>query len=186
MSEKELFDKLVERFVARTEIYNGRILHIVNDDVLLPNGVPAKREVALHNGAVCIVPITENGEIIMERQFRYPFNDVIWEIPAGKIDAGETNPLDAAKRELLEETGITPENIRFIGEFYSSPAILSEKIYMYVATGLKAGKQDLDEDEFLTLVPLPFNTVVDMILNGEIPDGKTQAAVLKAKLLLGL
>ena len=186
MNENELFSKLAERFSKRTEIFEGSILHVVKDDVVLPNGAHATREMALHNGAVCVVPITDNGEIIMERQFRYPFNDVIWEIPAGKIDKGETEPLAAAKRELVEETGFTAGNMRFIGLYYPSPAILTEKIYMYVATDLKKGEQKLDEDEFLDILALPFDTVVQMILNNEIPDGKTQAAVLKAKLLLNL
>ena len=184
--DNEIYSKLCETKTNRTEIYDGHILHVVVDDVVLPNNVPAKREVVLHNGAVCIVPITEDGEIIMERQFRYPFNEVIFEIPAGKIDKGETDPLSAARRELREETGLEAENMQFIGMYYPSPAILSEKIYMYVATGLKKGKQDLDEDEFLDIQPMPFNDVVEMILKNEIPDGKTQTAVLKTKLLLNL
>lgn len=186
MSKNEIFSKLSERFIDRTEIFDGSILHVVKDNVILPNGASATREVVLHNGAVCVIPINERGEIIMERQFRYPFNEVIWEIPAGKIDKGETDPLAAARRELLEETGYTAAKMEFIGLYYPSPAILSEKIYMYVATGLTKGEQELDEDEFLDVQALPFDTVVQMILNNEIPDGKTQAAVLKAKVLLGL
>ncbi len=185
MQKSELYGKLAEKQVARKEIYDGQILHIVVDDIVLPNGSPAKREMALHNGAVCVVPITENGEIIMERQFRYPFDDVIWEIPAGKIDKDECDPLAAAKRELLEETGYSSDNFRFIGIYYPSPAILTEKIYMYIATDLKKGEQELDEDEFLEVTAVPFVVVVNMILSNEIPDGKTQAAVLKAKMLLG-
>jgi len=176
-------DKLSETKLSRNDIYEGSIVHLVVDKVLLPNGTTSKREVILHNGAVCVVPITDDGEIIMERQFRYPFNSVIWEIPAGKLDKNETSPLEGAMRELREETGYTASNFKFIGIYYPSPAILSEKIYMYVATGLKEGERDLDEDEFLDVVKVPFEKVVDMILDGEIPDGKTQTAVLKAKLL---
>lgn len=184
MNDKELYLALSEKQVARKEIYDGVILHVVVDDVILPNGSSAKREMALHNGAVCVVPLTDNNEIIMERQFRYPFDEVIWEIPAGKIDKGETDPLAAALRELQEETGYTADTLTFIGMYYPSPAILTEKIYMYVAKDLKIGKQKLDEDEFLDVTPVPLEKVVDMILSGEIPDGKTQAAVLKTKLLL--
>ena len=180
--EKER-QSLEEKKLSRQEIFTGHIVHLVKDTVSLPNGSEATREVILHNGAVCVVPITEDNEIIMERQFRYPFNDVIWEIPAGKLDSAEEDPLLAAKRELLEETGYTAKEFKFIGIYYPSPAILSEKIYMYVATGLTLGERDLDEDEFLDVVKLPFDEVVEMIKRNEIPDGKTQAAVLKAMVL---
>ena len=186
MSEKTLFDRLAEKKSSRKEIFDGVIVNLVVDTVTLPNGATATREMILHNGAVCVVPITDDGRIIMERQFRYPFNEVIWEIPAGKIDKGETDPLAAARRELREETGYEAENMEFIGMYYPSPAILSEKIYMYVATGLKKGEQELDEDEFLDVQELPLDTAIEMILKNEIPDGKTQAAVLKAKALLNL
>ena len=184
MEKDSLYPTLAEKQTKRTEIYDGHILHVVCDDIELPNGAPAKREVVLHNGAVCIVPLTENNEIIMEKQYRYPFDQVIWEIPAGKIDKDETDPVAAAKRELLEETGYIASELKFIGMYYPSPAILSEKIYMYVAKDLKKGEQDLDEDEFLFVTPVPFDNVVDMIVNNEIPDGKTQAAVLKVKALI--
>ena len=175
--------KLAEKQLSREEIFSGCIVHLVKDTVELPNKNTSTREVILHNGAVCVVPITEENEIIMERQFRYPFNEVIWEIPAGKLDKGETDPLLAAKRELLEETGYTAKEFKYIGVYFPSPAILSEKIHMYVATGLTLGERDLDEDEFLDVVKIPFDEVVEMIKCGEIPDGKTQAAVLKTMLL---
>ena len=182
---KKLYDQLKETKVSREEIFDGVIVHLVRDTVELPNGAKATREVALHNGAVCVVPVTDEGEIIMERQFRYPFDEVIWEIPAGKLDKGEYDHLEAAKRELREETGYTAEKYTFIGELYPSPAILSENIHMYIATGLKKGDQELDEDEFLDVVKVPFADVVKMILENKIPDAKTQTAILKAKLILG-
>ncbi len=186
MPKNNIYEKLKETQISREEIYDGVIIHFVKDTVKLPNGSISKREVALHNGAVCIVALTDDNEIIMERQYRYPFDDVIWEIPAGKLDKNESDPLDAAKRELKEETGYTAKNYRFIGEYYGSPAILREKIYMYLATGLKEGEQKLDEDEFLDVVKIPFSEAVKMIADNEIPDGKTQTAILKAKLILGL
>jgi ADP-ribose pyrophosphatase len=186
MENNELFENLKETYVSREEIFKGHIVHLVRDTVELPNGEPAKREVCLHNGAVCVVPVTDGGEIIMERQFRYPFGEVIWEIPAGKLDSPSEDVLEAAKRELREETGYSAEKFTFIGNLYPSPAILSEKIAMFLATGLHKGEQELDEDEFLDVVKLPFSEVVDMILAGKIPDAKTQTAILKAKLILGI
>lgn len=186
MKEKNICEEsgLGEKQLDRTEIFDGKVLHVVKDRVLLPNGETSFREVVLHRGAVCIVPITEKGGILLERQFRYPFDRVIWEIPAGKLDTAGEDPQKAARRELLEETGCEAEQMKFIGEYYSSPAILSEKIYMYIAQGLKTGERKLDDDEFLDIVEVPFDKVVEMIAENEIPDGKTQAAVLKAKLIL--
>ncbi|MBR2460587.1 MAG: NUDIX hydrolase [Clostridia bacterium] len=180
----ELYRRLAEKQTERQEIYDGVILHVVRDSITLPNGNPSKREVVLHNGAVAIVALTEDNELIMERQYRYPFDQVIWEIPAGKIDRGETDPHAAAERELREETGITAGKLTYIGDYYPSPAILSERIRMYLATDLKYGEQDLDEDEFMEICRLPLQRVVNMIMNGEIPDGKTQAAVLKVNEML--
>ncbi len=183
INKSEENKRLAEKMLSREEIFTGNIVHLIKDTVELPNGKTSTREVILHNGAVCVVPITDDREIIMERQFRYPFNKVIWEIPAGKLDSLEEDPLLAAKRELLEETGYTANELKFIGEYYPSPAILGEKIYMYVATGLTLGERNLDEDEFLDVVRIPFQEVVEMIKRNEIPDGKTQAAVLKAMVL---
>ena len=180
----KLYKKLAETQQDRQEIYDGVILHVVRDSVTLPNGNTSGREVVLHNGAVAIVALTENNELIMERQFRYPFNEVIWEIPAGKIDKGETDPLKAAERELREETGITAKKMTYLGDYYSSPAILSEKIRMYLATELTYGEKELDEDEFLEIERIPIQRVVDMIFENKIPDGKTQAAVLKVNEML--
>jgi ADP-ribose pyrophosphatase len=185
-TKNNLYDKLKEVPVGREEIFDGAIVHLVRDTVIIPNGTKATREVCLHHGAVCVVPLTENGEVIMERQFRYPFDSVIWEIPAGKLDKDEFDHLEAAKRELREETGYTAKTFTCIGDYYPSPAILSENIRMYIAEGLEKGEQDLDEDEFLDIVKVPFDKVVRMILDGEITDGKTQTAILKTKLLKGL
>ena len=181
---ENIYNRLAEKKLSRSEIFSGKILHVVLDTVTLPNGTETTREVVLHNGAVCVVPLTDDNKIVMERQFRFPFDKVIWEIPAGKIDKGETDPNAAARRELLEETGYITNSLTFIGEYYPSPAILSEKIYMYLAKGLVKGEQKLDEDEFLDIVELPIDDVIDKILSNEIPDGKTQTAVLKVKALL--
>ena len=178
--------RLREVQTASEEIFHGQVLHVKRDTVRLPNGNEVTRELFRHWGAVCIVPLTDDRTVIMERQFRYPFGRVLWEIPAGKLDKDEDDWLEAAKRELREETGYTAETFTCIGDYYPSPAILSENIRMYIAEGLKKGEQDLDEDEFLDVVKVPVDEVVRMILDGEITDGKTQAAVLKTKLLRGL
>lgn len=182
----ELYNRLSEKQLDRTEIFDGAVLHVVKDSVLLPNGRRSIREVALHNGAVAIVALTEKGEVVMERQFRYPFDEVIFEIPAGKIDKNETDPKKAAERELREETGITADDMRFIGDYYSSPAILSERISLYLATGLHEGAQELDTDEFLVTERIPLEKLVEMVLDGQIPDGKTQTAILKVYCMLRL
>ncbi|MDO4206636.1 MAG: NUDIX hydrolase [Lachnospiraceae bacterium] len=177
MSEK---DELFETMVSSEEIFHGRLLHIFRDVVRLPNGNEVTRELFKHWGAVCIVPLTEDGNIIMERQFRYPLNRVITEIPAGKLDSLEEDRLDAAKRELLEETGITADHWVSLGDFCPAAAYSTERITMYLATGLHKGERHLDQDEFLNIKEMPMEKVIKEIMDGTIDDGKTIAAVLKA------
>lgn len=172
-----------EKTVKENLIFDGKILHLYKDDILLPNGHPAFREYIRHQGAVCVVPLTEQKDIILVEQYRYPMKNLTLEIPAGKLDPGET-PLQGAVRELEEETGLRNADLRFIGELYTSPAILTEVIHMYIATGFTAGEQHPDDDEFVRLVTMPLDKAVQKILDGEIKDAKTQAAVLKTALLL--
>jgi ADP-ribose pyrophosphatase len=183
-NSKKYYDELKEVQVGREEIFEGAIVHLVRDTVTIPNGAKATREVCLHHGAVCVVPLTDDGEIIMERQFRYPFDKVLWEIPAGKLDKDEFDHLEAAKRELREETGYTAEKFTCIGDIYPSPAILSESIRMYIAEGLKKGEQDLDEDEFLECERVSLDRMLEMIEEGLLPDAKTQIAALRVKNIL--
>ena len=163
--------------------FKGKIIKLRVDEALLPNGAIATREVVEHNGGICIVPITENNEVLMVEQYRYPYSEVVLEIPAGKRDGNE-EPLEGGKRELKEETGATAQNYTFLGELYPTPGYCGETIYMYLATGLSYGETDPDEDEFLNVKKIPLEKAVEMIMNGEIKDAKTQAAILKVERLL--
>lgn len=182
---KELYDKFRETCDKSTEIFKGRVLRLVKDDITLPNGRKSVREVIRHKGAVCVVPVTDKGEVVIVKQYRYPFDEVLVEIPAGKLDTVDEIPLEAAKRELHEETGAVADSIKYLGAYYGSPAILDEKIYMYLAEGLHFGEQELDDDEFVETERIPLEKLCTMIMNGEVPDGKTQAAVLRAAVILG-
>jgi ADP-ribose pyrophosphatase len=122
----------------------------------------------------------------MERQYRYPHGRVFLEIPAGKLDYPEEDLSEAVSRELREETGAVAERYTYLGRIDTTPALINEKIHLYLAEGLTFGERELDEDEFLDVVKVPFAEVVEMIMRGEIPDAKTQTAVLKAKFLLGI
>ncbi len=171
--------ELNEKTVKKKYVYNGKIINIRKDDALLPDGNPCIREVVEHPGGVCIAALTENNELIFERQFRYPYMDVLLELPAGKLEKGE-DPLLAGKRELLEETGFEAEEYYDLGKFYPSCGYTDEIIYLYLAKGLSFKGQKLDEDEFINTETISFDDAVRMVNNNEIPDGKTQAAVLKA------
>ena len=148
------------------------------DTVTLPNGETATREVIRHNGAAAIVPIKKNGDVLVERQFRYPFDCVMTEIPAGKLDKGE-DPETGAKRELMEETGLINAKLTGIGTLYPSVAYVDEVIHLFVATGFEQGENKLDEDEFLETEWVHIDKLCDMVMDGEIPDSKTQTAILK-------
>lgn len=171
---------LTEKKVSSTEVFSGKLLHVFKDDIILPDGGSGIREYIKHPGASCVVPVTENNEVIMVRQFRYPFSKVLLEIPAGKLDHTGEDPLSAAKRELKEETGAEAKEFIFMGEFYPTCAYSDEIIYMYLAKGLTFGETHLDDDEFIETETIPLKTLFDMVMNGEIRDSKTQTAILKA------
>ena len=177
-------DNLTETKLTSEKIYSGCILDFYRDTVRLPNGGTAPRELSRHVGAVCIVPLLDDGRVIVERQFRYPVNEVITEIPAGKRDSRDEAPEAAARRELREETGATAAEWHALGLFCPVGAYSTERIQMYLARGLTFGERELDEDEFLNVFRMPLDELVDKVLAGEIPDAKTQAAALRAKLML--
>jgi ADP-ribose pyrophosphatase len=170
---------LIESPLASQLIYDCKIVHLYKDTVTLPDGTPAIREVIRHVGAVCVVPLTDEGEVVCVRQFRYPHAKVLLEIPAGKLDSKEEDRPSAALRELREETGALCQTLTPLGQLLTTPAFVDEVIDMYLAEGLTFGDRDLDEDEFLDVVRIPLEKLVDMILQGDVTDAKTQAAVLK-------
>ena len=170
---------LIEKQIKRAEIYDGTVLHVVKDTIELPNGKQGLREFCLHVGAVCVLPLLPDNTVIMEKQYRYAHNRVFFEIPAGKLNYKEEDPLEAAKRELQEETGAIAGKYTFLGELDTSPALLDEKIYMYLAEDLTFGDRDLDEVEFLDVEKVPLSELHDMVMKGEIKDAKTQIAILK-------
>ena len=149
------------------------------DTVRLPNGTTAGRELVLHNGGVAVIAIDEDNNVFMVRQYRKPFDEVVLEIPAGKLEKGE-NPYDAGLRELCEETGYMAKKYRFIGKSYPSPGYLNEVISIYLAEDLEFVGQKLDPEEFLELEKIPLPKLYDMVMSNEILDAKTQVAVLKA------
>ena len=174
---------LTEKKISSRQVFDGVVVKLFVDEVELPNGNKSVREVVRHPGAVCVVPVTDEGEVIMVRQFRYAFGQTLLEIPAGKLEPGE-DPLKAALRELEEETGTVAEKIEHIGELYTTVAILDEKIHMYLATGLSYKNAHPDEDEFLEVEKIPLDTLINMVMSGEIKDSKTQVALLKAHKIL--
>ena len=178
------FENLTEVKTGSEEIFDGIILHVFKDTVKLPNGHSATREVIRHVGAVGVVPLTDDGKVIVERQFRYPLNRVITEIPAGKLDSPTEDRLSAAKRELEEETGYTAKDWLDLGDYYPAAAYCDERITLYLARGLEAGIRHLDEDEFLNFEAVPLTELVEDVMAGRITDGKTQTAVLKVWKLL--
>lgn len=180
------FDDLEEKCTSSKCVFDGEVLHVYYDKITLPNGNPATRELIKHVGAVCIIPINDKGNVIVERQFRYPINRVITEIPAGKLNYSTEDRLSAAQREFMEETGYTADEWIDLGIYYPAPAYSDEKITMYLATKLHSGKQNLDEDEFLNIEEIPLNELVTQVMNGNITDGKTQICILKAAKYLNI
>ena len=173
--DKHLFETKIDS----TQIYDGKILNVSRDTVRLENGETAYREVIHHSGGVCVLPLDENGDVLVVKQSRYPFADVLLEIPAGKRELGE-DPLECGIRELSEEVGATADEIIPLGKLYPTVAYDTEIIYMYLARGLHFGEQHLDEDEFVDVIRIPFDEAYKMVMRVEIPDSKTQLAILKA------
>lgn len=174
---------LTEKTLSSDCRFEGRILRLKRDEVQLPNGQRAFREVVEHPGGVCIAALTVQQELLFVRQFRYPYGKTVWELPAGKREPGE-EPLVTARRELTEETGATAATFLSLGELYPTPGYSNEIIYLYAATGLTAGEATPDEDEFLEVQRIPLAQAVQMVMEGQLPDAKTQTLVLKVNYLV--
>lgn len=166
-------------------IFAGRIITVHNDKVTLVDGTHAEREVVDHPGGVGIIGLTEENEVLLVRQFRYPYKETIYEIPAGKLEKGE-DAREAGIREFEEECGAKAEIFESLGEIYPSPGYCSEIIRLFYARGLSFGEQHLDEDEYLDVIKMPIKDVTAKIMSGEIKDSKTVAAVFKLKELMGI
>ena len=175
--------ELYEKKLTSRQVFDGGVVKLFVDEVELPDGKKSVREIVRHPGAVCVVPVTDEGEVIMVRQFRYAFGEVLLEVPAGKLEPGE-DPLSAALRELEEETGTVAQNVVHLGELYTTVAIFDEKIQMYLARGLTYKNAHPDDGEFLEVEKIPLSTLVEMVMRGEIKDSKTQVAILKAHSIL--
>ncbi len=168
-----------EKTLEQSYVFRGKIVSLRVDTAELENKKTATREVVEHPGGVCVLPLDDNGNVTLVRQFRYPYMEELLELPAGKRSPGE-DPLECGKRELTEETGLAAEKYTSLGELYPSPGYLNEVIYLYLATGLTHVGQKLDEDEFLDVCTMPLSEAVDMVLDGRIKDAKTGIALLKA------
>ena len=173
---------LTEKQINFDYKFKGKIVNLRVDDALLPNGTTAKREIVEHNGGVCVAPLDKDYNLYFVKQFRYPYMEVVTELPAGKLEKGE-DPFEAGKRELKEETGATAGNYVDLGKLYPTPGYCGEIIHMYLATDLEFGEQNPDEDEFLEVYKIPLSKAVEMVMNGEIRDSKTQTMVLKIHIM---
>lgn len=172
-----------EKTIKREVIYKGRVLEYVVDTVDV-DGKEAGREMVFHPGGVGVVAIDEDGFVCMVRQFRKPYEKAILEIPAGKIDPGE-KPEICGRRELVEETGYSAKEFISLGEFYPSVGYSNEIIHIFLAKNLTKGNANPDEDEYVDIEKIHIDTLVSMIMSGEIKDGKTIAAILKTHVYLG-
>ena len=172
----------VEKRIASRYVFRGKILNVRVDTVVLPDGREGTREVVEYAGAVAILAVTEAGEVIMVRQYRYPVGRPLLEIPAGKVEEGE-DPLSCARRELREETGYEAAKWGRLLTFYSTPGFTSEKMHLFLATNLKPGRQTPDTDEFVEVERLPWQKALEKVRKGEICDAKSIVGLLFAQYL---
>ncbi|MEE0857899.1 MAG: NUDIX hydrolase [Acutalibacteraceae bacterium] len=175
--------ELFEKTLNSKNIFDGRVIHVTLDDIELPNGHTSTREVVGHPGGVCIAALNDKNELYFVRQYRYPYHEVVLELPAGKLEKGST-PLENGIRELKEEVGAIGKDYKFLGELYPSPGYCAEIIYLYFCRIDTLGEDNPDEDEFLKVETIHIDKAVEMVLNNKIKDSKTQTAVLKTAMLL--
>ena len=178
---------LKETMVSSQTIFEGKIIKVTLDQAQLPDGSLAPREVVYPPGGVAVLALDEDNTVYLVKQYRYPIQQLLLELPAGKLDHGaEENVLLGAQRELSEETGLEAAQWTYLGYTLASPGFCDEALHMYLARGLTRKRQHLDEDEFLDVVTMPFGQLVEQVMDGTITDGKTVSTTLKVKVLLGL
>lgn len=176
---------LEEKTISSQEIFAGKIIKVRVDTVTVPDGKQSTREIVEHRGAVAIVAVDTDKNICMVKQYRKPVEEVLLEIPAGTMEDNE-DPLECAKRELAEETGLRADKWEKILSYYSAPGFSNEILHLYLATGLNSGETDLDQDEFIEIVKIPLKQAYDSIFNGKIIDGKSIIGVQYTFKQLGL
>jgi ADP-ribose pyrophosphatase len=164
-----------------TKLYSGKIFDVVLEEVTLPNGVFKHREIVRHPGAAAMVPLLEDGRVVLIKQYRHAVGDFVWEIPAGTLEPGE-DPLGCAQRELVEEIGYEADAFDRLTEIWPAPGYTDEHIRIFLATGLTEAKQELEDDEVLETRPTPLNKCLEMIKSGEIQDAKTIVGLLLTSL----
>lgn len=175
--------KLFEETLASETLFEGHIIKVKLDQARLENGSVASREVVEHPGGVAVLAMEPDGTVYTVKQFRYPFAQVVEELPAGKLDGPEAHE-KAARRELSEEVGVEAGELRYLGCLLASPGFCTEVLHMYFARGLRHTHQHPDEDEFLEVERIPFDTLYERVMAGELTDAKTVAIVLKVKEIL--
>ena len=178
--------KIIEKNISSERVFDGIILHIDHLTNELSNGTLHKREVARHVGASAVVPVDADGTVWLVKQFRSPIDRILLEIPAGKLDYKGENRLEAARRELSEETGLTAGKWTHLTDIVTTPGFSDENISLYLAQELCPGESHPDEDEFLNIVKMPLSELVDRVMRGEISDAKTVCAVMMAARALGV
>lgn len=176
--------RILEQNVSSEHVFDGIILHIDHLTNRLPNGKLAKREVARHIGAAAVLPVDDDGTVYLVRQFRAPVDRVLLEIPAGKLDYKGEDRLEAARRELREETGLSAESWVHLNDMLTTVGFCDECIAIFLARGLSSGDSHPDDDEFLNVVKMPLSEALDMVMNNEITDAKTVCALLMAQRIL--
>jgi ADP-ribose pyrophosphatase len=170
---------LNEKLINSARLFEGKVINLRRDEVMLPNGKTATREVVEHPGAVAIVPLTSDGKVILVRQFRHPVQQLMLEVPAGKLDPGE-RPEACALRELAEETGFVANKLRKLTSMYTTPGFSNEIIHVYLAEGLVESDKQPDEDEFINTETYTAEQIHEMIVSGEICDAKSLVALYLA------
>lgn len=178
-----MYEDLIEEKLSSEDIFDGVLLHVKRDYVKLPNGNTAVREWIKHQGASAVIPVLPNGNIILVRQYRYPIGKVTLEIPAGKLDNVNEDPLLCAKRELSEETGYSANKYTKLHQLATTVGFSNEWIHIYLAEDLIKGQQHTDDDEFINLVEMPLSEAVDLVVKGEIFDAKSVTAILMVERL---